>query len=243
MKTGLNLPKLADRYELKARLAPALLSCSTAIPGIAVLSSDALGWVLGFSVAGGGGALLAIGLMYLASAAGRRYERSLWPRWPHDAPTNQRLQPSNASHSREQRKLWYVAIKKLTSLDIAGAVERGDQNNLELTINDAVTALRHRFRSAKHSGLLQTHNEDYGFARNLTGLRLFWFPSSVASLAIAWWAVLVNGSEIIWAILASIASAMCTLLLFVLPTYVRQRAERYAESFFGTLGYQSSEEE
>ena len=167
MGSVFNLLKLTDRYERKARLIPALLSCLSVVPGLAALNSSAWGWVQSLAIGGGLAAVAAVGLAYGASAAGRHYERKLWPRWPYDAPTNQWLHPEDFSSSQEQKRLWYGAVKRLVKLDIMDASALEDEKNLELIINDAVRALRHQFRLTGASGLLANHNEDYGFARNL----------------------------------------------------------------------------
>ena len=227
---------LLDRYELKARLLPALLSSLVVAPTVAVLFSDSLGWPYSLSIGGGLGAACAVGLTYVASAAGRHYEKRLWPRWPHDAPTNRWLHPDDASCSQAQKQVWYSAIKRLLGLDILGAIAQGEPGELDLIINDAVRELRSQFRHKKIGALLSIHNEDYGFARNLAGLNLIcWIPTASLSAVIAWAAHFIVGAELIWGVLASSALVLCLLLLRILPSYVRQRADRYTENFFGAL--------
>lgn len=235
MASALNLLKLTDHYERKARLLPALLSCLVVVPVGAALSSSTFGWFYSLSLGGGIAVVGAVALAYTASAAGRHFERKLWPDWPHDAPTNRWLHPDDTHCSQEQKKLWYEAVKEVVGLDIGQAVTREDQENLERIINDAVRALRHQFRITELDGLLSTHNEDYGFARNLAGLRVFWLPASVMSTAGVWLVYFTMDTAFTWAVIGSIAQFICLCMLFILPKYVRQRADRYAESFFGTL--------
>ena len=243
MESALNLLKLTDRYERKARLLPALLSSLVVLPIVAALSPSILGWVRSLSIGGGFVALGAVGLAYAASAAGRHYEQRLWPRWPHDAPTHCWLHPDDTHCSQEQKQFWYKAIKLLVELDIPIVATQGDTKELERVINDAVRALRHQFRLTNLDGLLATHNEDYGFVRNLGGLRLFWMPAAGMSTLVTWGAYLTTETGLIWGIVASVVQVITLALLFILPSYVRQRAERYAESFFGTLTalYQESQ--
>ena len=235
MGSVLNLLKLTDGYERKARLLPALLSCMVFVPMVAVFGSGIVGWVTRLSIGGGVAVVGAVGLAYAASGAGRHYEKRLWPRWPYDAPTNRWLHPDYSDCSQEQKQIWYDAVKQLAGLDISRAVGQGDPDNLERVINDAVRALRHQFRLTKVDGLLVTHNEDYGFARNLTGLRLIWSPGAFTSCIVAWAGYIVTGNGLTWGIVASVVLALSIVLLCVLPAYVRQRADRYADSFFGTL--------
>ena len=227
---------IMDRYEFKARLLPALLSSFVVAPTVAVLASDTLGWPSSVSIGGGLGVACAVGLTYAASAAGRYYEKRLWPRWPYDAPTNRWLYPDDQSCSQVQKELWYSAIERLVGLRITDVIGQEEPSELDRTINDAVRELRSLFRHRNVKGLLTTHNEDYGFARNLAGLNLVcWLPAAGLSAIIAWVAYFATGTEPIWGVFASSALIICLLLLRILPSYVRQRADRYAESFFGAL--------
>ena len=235
MASALDLLKLTDRYERKARLLPGLLSFLVVAPSAGALSLDLLGWLTSLSVGVGLAAVCAVALAYAASAAGRHYERKLWPRWPHDAPTNRWLQPDDTSCSQGQKQLWYEAIKRLVELDIPHVAAQGNDRELDRVINDAVRTLRHQFRSREGNGLLAAHNEDYGFARNLAGLRLFWLPGAGIGAVVAWAAYVMTGTGLVGGVTASLVLFICLALLRILPDYVRQRADRYAESFFGTL--------
>ena len=235
LKSALNILKLTDRYERKARLLPALLSCAVILPGLTALGSGYIGWVPSLSLGGALAVVGAVGLAYGASAAGRHFEKRLWPRWPHDAPTHRWLHPEDAHCSQQQRRRWFEAIGKVVHLDIAEAAASGDRCELELVINDAVRELRHRFRHTNEIGLLDTHNEDYGFARNLAGLRVFWLPVSAVSGGISWATYFVTGNGLALGVASSLVLVLALLLFFILPGYVRQRADRYAESFFGVL--------
>ena len=235
----LGLPKLTDRYELKARLAPALISYLVAVPCVTALFSLGIpNWGLDLLAGGGVTVVVAIGLSYGSSMAGRKYEERLWPRWPYDAPTNAWLHPEDSNKSLEQKRLWYEAVKRLTGLDIGQVAVGGDNQNLERVINDAVVALRPQFRTLRQTevgSLLAIHNEDYGFARNLAGLSWVRFIASIISAIVSWGGYFVLGTEPIWGIIAILVLFLNLWLFFSIPTYVRQRADRYAESFFGVL--------
>ena len=178
------------------------------------------------------GLALMVGLAYAAAAAGRRYERKIWPNWPYDAPTNLWLHPDDSHCSQQQKDIYYKAITRIVGLDISIAAVEDDQRKV---INDAVRGLRHKFRVLEITGLLTIHNEDYGFARNLAGLYLFWLPASVLSAASAWRFYMQTRAGLIWGLLASIVLILAIVLLCFRRTFVSQRAYRYAESFFGTL--------
>ena len=212
-----------------------MLSFLVVLPAIAAASTNALPKLIGISTGGVLFAIISVGLAYLASAAGRHYEKKLWPNWPFDAPTNRWLHPHDTNCSREQKELWYRAIKLQTGLDIAQAAAQEDEANLDRVINDAVRALRNRFRQTVQGNLLFIHNVDYGFARNLAGLRAFWFPASIASVGVTWGLYLTTQSGLLWGVIASLVLLIGLCALQILPEFVRQRADRYAESFFGAL--------
>ena len=107
MNFALSLPRLVDRYEIKARLIPALLSCLVAIPCIAALLSLGMpNWIAHIPAGGAVFAVLAVGLSYVSSMAGRKYEAKLWLRWPYDAPTNVWLQPDNSLRVHGSRNVF-----------------------------------------------------------------------------------------------------------------------------------------
>lgn len=225
-----------DRYEVKARLLPSILSCLAAMPGIAGLIGSYPNHLDDLLRSGSlTGLALIAGLGYTAAAAGRRYERKIWSGWPYDAPTNLWLHPDDSHCSKQQKEVFYEAINRIVGLDITIAVEEEDRDELKKVINDAVSGLRHEFRVRDVRGLLKVHDEDYGFARNLAGLYVFWLPTSVLSATAAWGLFFQSGTGLVWGLLATIVLILAIVLLCYGRTFVIQRADRYAESFFGTL--------
>lgn len=235
MAQVLKLLHLSDRYEIKARLLPGLLSVAVLLPGAAAAGVPFLDTPQRLALGVGFGVVLAVALAHAASAAGNRLQRRLWPRWPFDSPTHRYLHPDDRSCSEQQKAIWYEAIRGLLGLDIPAAATSTEPHELELVINDAVRFLRHRFRSSPHSGLLQIHNEDYGFARNLAGLRSVWFGGSLASTGTSWSAWSLGTTEITWPVVSSLIAAMAVLALILLPGYVRAKANTYADSFVAML--------
>ena len=205
------------------------------VPGLATLGSTGLDWDSRLPLEGGIASICLVGLCYLASAAGNHYQRRLWPRWPHDAPTNRWLHPDDTQLSTQQRLIHYKQIRDLVGLDIQHASKASDSTELEQTINDAVRNLRLRFKSINGRTLLQTHNEDYGFARNFAGMAPFWIFFSILSVVLAWVAYFRSDSGLSWAVVATIALIIAIAIVSPLQRFVRQRAEQYADTFLGTL--------
>lgn len=232
----LSYVNLSDEYERKARFLPGLLSILVLVPGLAaygVAYSEGLGFILsGVGV----WAVLSVFISHLASAFGNRMQRKFWPRWPHDSPTSQFLHPHNGLRSAQQKSIWYAAIKRLTEIDIELAIQQADSQGIEATINDAITRLRYRLVKTPHAERLKVHNADYGFARNLTGLRPVWLTFSAVSSFVCWLAYLRIAGRLDLCIFSStILIAAPYLATIVLPAYVRDKANHYAESFFGAM--------
>jgi len=222
---------LSSHYERKARLLPGILSIMVLLPLAAAVSVPLVGWITVVLTGLGLGAVAAVGISHLSSAAGNRIQRMLWPKWPHDSPTNRWLHPADATRSTQQKKNLYAAIKRLTNLDIE-AVDSDKPGELEAVINDAVSTLRYRLIGSEHASRMDNHNADYGFARNFTGLRPFWFSFAVASTVGCWVAYGWFTGALLWAIIATaLAIALLPVGLVMLPEYVRVRAHHYAESF------------
>jgi len=242
-KSWLSYANFSDYYERKARFVPALLTWLFLLPLSAAFSAPLGGW-LNVVIAGVGvGAVVAVGLSHLASAAGNRLQFKIWPRWPHDSPTNRWLCPNDQTRSAQQKAQWHAEILRLTGLDISEAVVVGDEIELERVINDAVSKLRYLLRDSSHADRLRLHNADYGFARNFTGLRSVWVAFALVSCVGSWCAVLFTSGELLWAVISSLLLVGAVVLALVLPGYVAVRANSYAESFFGAMSLHSAEQE
>lgn len=234
-KTWLDYFNLSDHYERKARFLPGLISVLFLVPVSAAFGAPLSGWIDTLALGIGAAAAVAVGLSHLASAAGNRFQERLWPRWPYDSPTNQWLLPNDRSRSEQQKTLWYAAIHRLTGLDVFTSTSL-PEDEIERVIDDAVSALRYRLRNSEHADRLRLHNTDYGFARNFTGLRLFWVIASVLSCAGCFASYFWASGSVDWCVISSILMIFSFPLAFViLPNYVRRKARHYAESFYGAV--------
>lgn len=235
-KTWLNYVNLSDDYERRARFLPGVLSLLPLLPLSAVVDLPIQEWIKILLLGVGGGAVIAVAISHLASALGNRIQRQLWPDWPHDSPTNLWLLPQNGTVSKQQKEKWYGAIKRTTGLDIEAVARDGSPDETRAVINDAITALRDRLRKAPEADRLKQHNIDYGFARNLTGLRPIWILFSLAS-AIGCCSNYIwhEGSLLVCGGCIIIFIAAVILGFAVFPAYVRQKAHYYAEAFYGAV--------
>ena len=146
------------------------------------------------------------------------------------------MRPDDNTRSTQQKENWYAAIKQLTNLDIPAATADDNPAELEAVINDAVSTLRSRLWKSEYADRLTVHNTDYGFARNFTGLRLLWITFAVLSSIGCWISLLRFDGAILWCVVSTtVVVAAFPLAFFVLPPYVRDKANHYAESFFGAV--------
>ena len=225
--------KLSDAYERKARLSPAIVTILPAIVLILSLKTGDESWVRTILSAGGVGGVLIIALAQFASAAGNRFSAKFWP--PRGGlPTLRWLRATDPSRSTAQKNQWYEAIKRLTGLDIPQTVAAKPTEE-DAVIEDAIRQVRYQLRGKAVAKMLDLHNGEYGFARNLAGLRCAMLGLAIlgaAGCAVAWalghgsaWGSLINGLLLIFA-----------LSMFAwLPAYVERAAIRYTESFFSAL--------
>jgi len=233
---------LSDPYERHARFVPAMLTLLFVTPAAWALGLPWPSWIQGLLAGTGVFALISIGLSHLSSALGGRLQSSLWPRWPHDSPTNEWLNPHNKRCSSQQKSVLYASIKRLTGLDIGSADETGNSEDLEACINDAVSQMRNRLWASDYAKRLEIHNRDYGFARNFCGLRPIWLFLATASALTSWLAWGLSSIDLLVPIVASVEVAFAFILAFlILPNYVREKARHYAESFFAAVTAKDSD--
>jgi hypothetical protein len=233
VKQFLNFLKLGDPYERKGRLSPACIAILPAIVLILSLNTGNESWVPKLLATSGVGGVLIIGLAQFASAAGNRFSDKFWP--PKGGlPTLRWLRPGDAGHSTAQKHQWYAAIKQLTGLDIAQTLDAKPTEEVSI-IEDATRQIRAKLRGKAVARMVDLHNLEYGFARNLAGLRwvmLGFAAVGAAGCAVAWnsghrsaWGSLINGVLLVFAI----------SMFIWLPGYVERAGIRYSESFFAAL--------
>lgn len=237
---------LSDEYERRARFLPALLSMLVVLPVGMAFGVKVMQFLTLLMTGAGIGAVLAVGISHLASALGNRFQESLWPGWPHDSPTNMWLASSDKSRSSQQKKNWHKAIKRLTSIDIAKAVKAEDKQEEKAAINDAVTAVRSMLWESSVSGseLVRLRNIEYGYARNVTAFRVLWLPAAFLSCAGCWAAWWWFQADLLWAVVSSSLLVVLPFLAFwVLPEYVKRKANYYSESLFAAIEQLAAENE
>jgi hypothetical protein len=230
MASILQFLKIADAYERKARFFPAFIVVLPIIVFVTSLNLRGEGWVMKLLVAGGAGGALVVALAQMSSAAGNRFGDSFWKQRG-GLPTVRWLRASDTTHSSQQKEQWYAAIKKLTGLDIPATVMLRPTEE-DAIIADATRQLRYQIRGKTTAKMVDKHNEEYGFARNLAGLRWPMLGSAtlgVVGCASAW--KFEHGS-IIGCVFSGCLLIYALFMFFWLPSYVERAGNRYSESLF-----------
>ncbi len=232
MRLFLQFFALSDRYERKARLLPGLLLAAGPALTAGALLQELSQWSTAVGAAVGVEFLAAIVLGHYARARGRSVEESMWDSWG-GPPTTRWLRPNDTTCSDQQKEKWREAIKKQTGMAVPASVPEGRNDaSVDQEIAEATRQLRYVLRNKPNATILQSHNEDYGFARNLYGVRFLWVVLAVLCVAGCGVAFALSMKPYAAIAIAITVLAVSTLVASELPKYVRRCADRYADSLF-----------
>lgn len=218
---------LPDAYDLRARIAPLVL---TLAPVLALIIGSAL---RGSRSAIGGSLLLAAGLTLLAQLGrdrGRALQAPLWRKWG-GAPTVQKLRADPSSVSTTRRR---ESVERALGITLPTASEqRVDAAAADERLHDAGRQLAAR---ATHDSAPQVwqENVNYGFRRNLLGLRPFGLAvaSTVIVLCLLAAVITEHPTDRLIAFAVPISTslvALAVLVVVVTEAWVRVPADAYAE--------------
>ncbi|MDX3712274.1 hypothetical protein [Streptomyces europaeiscabiei] len=179
-----------DEYERRARLVPGLLAIFPVAILLSVLSLRQLP-TASYAM----GAVVLIGTPVVVAdivrQQGRKVEETLWAGWG-GPPTTAWLRLREPSGNEVQRDLWRKAVAEVSRVELLGLrAERANPSRADQAIAAAVGQVRDRTRDNEKFKLLFNENRNYGFARNLYGVR--WIGRGI-SLG----GVLVVGAHMAW---------------------------------------------
>jgi hypothetical protein len=179
------LALITDSYERKARIYPALLVVAPIVAVAMAMTSTRLATLksLGVAVAGCGGAFL---LAQLARAAGKKNEHMLFAKWgglPSVAIFRHRDSRLDSVTKARYHKTLGALVKgaKAPSVD----AEQADPAAADEVYMAWSTYLRVNLRGEKKDPLLFKENQNYGYCRNVWGLRPFGISTSALSCVVA----------------------------------------------------------
>ncbi|MGE0440851.1 MAG: hypothetical protein AB7S39_10200 [Gemmatimonadales bacterium] len=223
---------LIDLYTLRARVFPVYLATAPALLAVAAaLPTGANVPLTGLS------AVVLLPLAYLfgqiAADRGKRIEPRLWRSWG-GVPTVRYLRHDNDEFNAGTRLRVHTALQSLGLAIPTAAEERADQQRAVKLYEAAVEELRRLTRDAKRFPLVREANIEYGFRRNLLGLKgvgLFVTVSSALVIGYILWTEWNAQRSLAPVPLVCGLLCLTVLLAWVLGVRgdaVRLPAERYA---------------
>lgn len=233
MQKLLHAISLGDRYEINARLLPAMvavLPVTTLALGIDLRSGH---WVRAIGLGAGLEVILAVLFSKLGHALGRKVEDKCRGQWG-GLPATRWMLPDDQSHSEQQKQIWRQALSKLSGLSFDALIADGDSAELQRALDDAVLMVRNKIRTDNRADLLRQHNIYYGFARNLAGLAWTAAVLSTLSLVVAGIAAYREVAPLPLPAIEALFVVVAIGFVFLRTQYVCHCADRYAEFFLTT---------
>lgn len=172
-------------------------------------------------------------LSHQAADAGKRIEPNVWKSWG-GPPTTRLLRHTNSEFNRETRLRVHSRLRELGLCIPTDSEEATDIHHADLLYESAADELRRLTRNRKRFPLVFHANVEYGFRRNLLGLKKFGIAVAVISLSVNIWPIVEE-----WLTLGAptgfpVATALVTSLILLgwivgtNPDKLRISADRYA---------------
>lgn len=228
-------PTFFDKYELRARLAPAILMLlPVVLPLRAALPAGGIGWVESLLVA----IPVLLCLTLLVAMLGRRLEPKLWQKW--DGPPSTRYCRWRDDTLGKQRKTnLHAAVSQHLRVELYSLQkERARPEEADRVIVDAFRQVKEILRRRDPTGLWSAHNANYGFARNFLASAIWGIVLSLLA-AIACLVMWLRTDEQlafvgIW-VEVGLAAIFLVCRLWVMPGVAKLHADRYAECAWETF--------
>ncbi len=222
---------LFDRYGWQARVFPVYITISPIILALAAILPPGLNLPLGAATA-----IVFVPLAFLAGQVGadfgKRLEKRLWLHWD-GPPTTRFLRHSNDEFNLITRKRVHAKLRSL-GLDVPSAEDqRHDPQAADAHWEACTAELIRRTRDHRGFPLVFKGLIEYGFRRNLLGLRPLGLLLSIGALLACSWKVWAGwGNQ--EAVAVAVGAALLSLsLLAIWIVWVREKtiaisANRYA---------------
>lgn len=223
--------RLPDTYTWRARTLPVIIVCLPAL----ILLGGGVAWQSRLGIALGLTITVASALAsQLGRDRGRRRQAALWQSWG-GSPTLQLIRHQGSRHPDRVARL-HTAVQDVLGDTLPSAPEeQADPEAADAAYEDVIAKLRDRTRDRTRFPLVFDENANYGFRRNLLGLRPWGLGIALAVLLVAILLTLFTSGTLDhraarWAVPAAVS---LLLLLFwaavVTPDWVRVPADAYAQ--------------
>ncbi len=225
-----SVASLFDAYERKARLMPALVVLLPVLVGAASWTPADVGTGL---VIGGSFVVVAMAVLLaqLARDQGKRKEAKLFQGWggkPSVRALSYRGRMFDVSTlARYHRRLATIDAELRFPAD--GAQENADPTAAARSYESASTLLVGRTRNRAKFPLVFAENANYGYRRNLWGMKPVGIAAAFFGLGASVGRVLLAGVTLQAAVSAALCAMFLLLWFFVIsPSWVRVAADEYA---------------
>lgn len=178
---------MIDSYSTRARMYPVYVTVSPVVLAIAALVPKGLDLPLA-----GAAAIVLVPLSFLASQVGadfgKRLENGLWLKWG-GPPTTRFLRHDNAEYSSASRERVHAKLRGFGLSVPTKNEEIHDQADADSRWIACTEELIRRTRKKKKYPLVFKGLVEYGFRRNLLGLKPFGLSICITSLIACAWSV------------------------------------------------------
>jgi hypothetical protein len=170
--------RLPDAYTWRARTLPVIIVC---LPALIVLAGS-VAWRSSLGVATGLTITVASALAsQLGRDRGRRLQAALWQTWG-GSPTLQLIRHHGSQHPDRVVRLHTTVREVLGDTLPTATQEQADPDSADAAYEDVIAKLRDRTRDRGRFPLVFEENANYGFRRNLLGLRPWGLGLAIAGL-------------------------------------------------------------
>lgn len=232
----INLSKLTDPYERKARVYPALICLLPPFLALSIAYPQIYTTFYGIAVAASsiGGIQF---LSQLARDAGKRLEPDLFGGWG-GMPSVAILRHRDERLPAPAKRRYHERLAELTAISAPSSPEEtGDPNAADEIYRSWSDYMRSRTRNTKKYPLVFLENTNYGFRRNLFGLKWWCLTCGIA-------AIVVSASPSVYtrsfsqtqlATCAAFALYTLTILVVVRRKWVKLVADEYAKQLIEAI--------
>ena len=221
-----------DRYTWGARVLPVYLTAAPAVLAVAATLPDGLNLPLA-----GASAIVFLPLAYfmsqVASDFGKRLEPTLWNSWG-GPPTTRFLRHDNEEFNPATRARVHAQLRALGLRVPTVEEEKADQERAIDLYSSAVDDIRRLTRDSERFHLVYKGNIEYGFRRNLLGLKQGGLAITTLALVASGWSLFrgwhTDGVILPVAFVTTLLNTCVALgwLIGVRSATVRITADRYA---------------
>ncbi len=207
----MSLSQLFDPYSLRARLQPALITLSPLAFGIIAWAGPSKPWMSSLYTLSG-----TIGLTFMLANIvrnrGKKVEENLWREWG-GAPTTQLLRHAGSANPL-MRDRWHKNLAKISGVAFpTSAEERQDPARADAVYEDAVRLAINKTRDTSKYPLVNKENVQYGFCRNLYGMRPAGIVAALVGLGVSISAICHFSAAGTATIIPWVCAGLCTVVL------------------------------